>query len=133
MSKEAILKDLSREFVMQMRNWAAVGSNEGLYAISPAYDGMPVTPVRGSRTPLDNGESTHVERALGMVPNRERLAVRLFWMYEGREMIWLTKRLMLTDVRTFENRVIKGHQQLRQRLASLQAQYERRLLHSAAA
>ena len=124
MSKEAIIKDLPEPFVRQMRNWVKTASSVGLYCISPAYEGMPGNPTYGPRIPLSGKERTHLERAIESLPNRERLAVRLFWMYEGHDLVWLGNR-MRCDYRTAESRVRRGHELVRQRLATYEAACER--------
>lgn len=124
MSRKAIIDVLPEHFVNQMRNWAKTSDTVGHYSISQAYEGMPTTPVFGSRSPATGGEASHIQRALDMVPNRERLAVRLFWLYEGADLVALGTRLHV-DYRTVETRIRKGHEQLREHLARLEGQYER--------
>jgi len=124
MSKESIIRELPDDFVRQMRNWATTGSNVGMYTISPAYEGMPSSRVPGSVILANYGEISHVERAIDALQNRERLAVRLFWMYEGQDLVWLGRRLGC-DYRVVESRVRRGHERMRQDLAILEAAYER--------
>lgn len=125
MSRKAIIDGLPDHFINQMRNWVKTSSSVGHYSISQ-YDGMPMNHAFGSRPPSSGGEATHVERALDMVPNRERQAVRLFWLYEGMSLEGLSTRLHC-HWETVEVRVRKGHELLRQHLATLEARYERML------
>ena len=126
MSKESIIKDLPDSFVRQMRNWVKIGSGVGQYAISPAYEGMPNNTVFGSRIPVGGGERTMVERAIEALPI-ERLAIMLFWQYEGNDLVWLGRRLHC-DYRTVEERVRKGHDLMRTALARWQASHERHMI-----
>lgn len=119
MSKESIIKELPDSFVRQMRNWVKTGSSVGMYAISPAYEGMPNNSTYGSRIPR-MGEASDLEWALERIPNQVRLAVMLFWLYEGNDLVWLGRRLHC-DYRTAEVRVRKGHDLLRAKLASFEA------------
>lgn len=125
MSKEQIIKDLPETFVRQMRDWVATGAGIGHVTISSAYEGMPGNTVFGPSVPSGAGESSHVERAIDALPTREKLAVSLFWIYEDNEFTWLMRRLHVTDPRTLENRIRKGHQLLRADLARREAAYER--------
>ena len=125
MSKESIIKDLPDAFVRQMRNWVKTGAALGRCAISSAYDGMPSNPPYGPRIPTIN-EGSHLDRALDSLPNRERLAVMLFWIYEGNDLVWLGRRLHC-DYRTVEVRVRSGHDLLRRELARLEAAHDRML------
>lgn len=126
MSKEQIIKDLPDEFVRQMRNWVLTGSCVGLYAISPAYEGMPHNMVYRSRPPPFGGEYSHLERALDALPSNLWLAVRLFWQYEGNDLVWLGKRLKC-DFRTVEKRVREGHDLMRNDIARRQAAHDKHL------
>lgn len=132
MSKESIIRELPDQFVAMMRNWAKTGACIGLYTISPAYQGMPNSSTFGPRIPSLAGECSHVDLALDRLPNRERLAVRLFWVTEGQaDLVWLGERLRI-DYRTVEKRIRRGHELLRQHLATLEAIHERALERSAA-
>jgi hypothetical protein len=126
MSKESIIKDLPRDFVRQMRDWVKTGSCVGMYSMTSAYEGMPNSGTFGSRIPSCTREATHLERALEALPNRERCAVMLFWLYEGNDLVWLGRRLHC-DYRTAEARVRTGHDLMRNDLARWQAAHERML------
>ena len=126
MSKESIINELPDSFVRQMRNWVKTGSCVGMYAISPAYEGMPNNTVFGPRIPVAGRESTDLEHALEALPAQLRLAVMLFWLYEGNDLVWLGRRLHC-DYRAVERRVRKGHEQLRGDLARREARQNRRL------
>ncbi|HKQ24112.1 MAG TPA: hypothetical protein VJT81_06685 [Burkholderiales bacterium] len=126
MSKEAIIKELPDSFVRQMRNWVLTCSCVGMYAISPAYEGMPNTGTYGPRTPSSGGEISDLEWALLTVPIRYRQAVMLFWQYEGNDLVWMGRRLSC-DFRAVERRVREGHDRLRQELARREARRERQM------
>lgn len=127
MSKESIIRELPDSFVAMMRNWVKTGSCIGLYTISPAYEGMPNNGTFGPRIPSFAGEASHVDQALEILPNRERLAVRLFWHTEGQaDLVWLGRYLGI-DYRAVERRVRKGHERMRQELARLEGRHERTL------
>lgn len=127
MSKESIIRELPDQFVAMMRNWAKTGACIGLYTISPAYEGMPNTGTFGPRIPPFAGEASHVDLALDRLPNRERLAVRLFWVTEGQaDLVWLGQRLGI-DYRAVERRIRKGHDLLRRHLATFEARQDRTL------
>lgn len=123
MSKESIIKDLPVVFVRQMRNWVLTKSSVGLYTITPAYEGMPGNPTYGARVLSTFREVSLLEHAIDALPNRERLAVRLFWVYEGNDLVWLGRRLAC-DYRVAEKRVRHGHDALRADLARREHAYE---------
>jgi hypothetical protein len=125
-SKESIIKELPDDFVRQMRNWVLTGSCVGMYAISPAYEGMPNNTVYGPRIPMGGGERTIVERALEQLPNNIRSAVMLFWQYEGNDLVWLGRRLRC-DYRTAEKRVRDGHDLMRNDINRQTAAHDRML------
>lgn len=126
MSKESIIRELPEAFVRQMRSWAATRSNVGVCPISPAYEGMPSTRVPGPRILAGQfGEPSMLEHAIDALKPRYSLAVRLFWLYEGNDLIWLGRRLGC-DYRTVEERIRNGHNALRNDLANREARYERR-------
>lgn len=127
MSKESIIKELPEAFVRQMRSWAATRSNVGVVAISPAYEGMPTSRVPGPRIlAWQFGEPSMLEHAIDALPPREQQAVRLFWLYEGNDLVWLGRRIAC-DWRTVESRVRRGHDLLRNDLANREARYERKM------
>lgn len=125
MSKESIIKELPESFVLQMRSWVVTRSNVGLYTITPAYEGMPGNPIYGSRVLADFTEVSMLERSIESLKPRYCQAVKLFWIYEGNDLTWLGRRLAC-DYRTAEERVRKGHNEVRNDLANREARYERR-------
>lgn len=127
MSKESIIKDLPERFVLQMRSWVITRSGIGVFTITPIYEGMPGSPVYGSRALSDFGEVSMLERAIDSLRPRYNQAVRLFWIYEGNDLTWLGRRLGC-DYRTAENRVRMGHDQVRNDLAMREARHDRRLV-----
>lgn len=132
MSKEAIIKELPEGLVRQMRSWVLTRSNTGLYTITPAYQGMPGNPTYGSRVLADFSEVSMLERAIDGLRPRERDAVRLFWIHEGNDLVWLGRRLGC-DYRVVEKRVRNGHDLLRADLARREHAYERMIEHRATA
>ncbi len=125
MSKETIIKELPERFVLQMRSWVITRSSVGLYTITPAYSGVPGSRIYGSRILSDFTEVSMLERALESLQARYCQAIKLFWIYEGNDLTWLGRRLGC-DYRTAEDRVRKGHDQMRNDLAKREASYERR-------
>lgn len=125
MSKESIINELPDSFVRQMRNWVKTGSCVGMYAMSQAYQGIRINHTHWAGTP-DIHEATDLEHALEALPAQLRVAVMLFWLYEGNDLTWLGRRLHC-DYRTVEVRVRKGHEQMRGDLARREARQDRRL------
>lgn len=118
---------LTYQFTLRMRNWAWTNSGGQVgYAMSHVY----AMGVRGSygqaRTPLLTGEAEDTSRALAALPVRYRQAVSLFWQYEGRPLSWFALRSGTgVDYRTFEKRVMHGHELLRAELAKQAEQTKR--------
>ncbi|SEN71514.1 hypothetical protein SAMN05216404_106170 [Nitrosospira multiformis] len=114
-----IYNAVSENFIRQMRNWAltTAGVVSSNYLISSCYDPAPRdTYGDGQRQPVLMGEAEDVNNALLQLPLRYRQAVSLFWQYEDRPLAWFGRRLMI-DWRTFEVRVMHGHELLRSELA----------------
>lgn len=115
MSKEQIIKELPEAFVRQMRDWVRSRSGNG-FAMTSAYDGVAnssgyaETPI-----PILYGAVGDVDIAMLAIQLREREAVRLFWEREGNSLVWLGKRLKVSD-KTAEVRVRAGHELLREQL-----------------
>jgi hypothetical protein len=107
---------MSENLVRQMRNWArtTAGIVAYGYTISSCYSGAIRDTYDGPREPLLIGESEDVNAGLLKVPLRYRSAVSMFWQYEGRPLVWLARRCGEgVDWRTFERRVIQGHDVLK--------------------
>lgn len=123
---EKIYSRLTTAFIIRMRNWAWTNAGAGQYVPSTLC-GIALGDSYGeARTPLLIGEAEDTGRALDDVPARYRQAVMLFWQYEGRELKWFARRLgQGVDYRTFERRVIEGHDLLRCALARRREQTER--------
>lgn len=117
MSYETILQDLPEDFIRKMRNWARGNSGPANYAMTSAYDGYrDGSGYNTSPPPVIGGEVNDVDAAMMAVPNAYRWAVTLFWMYEGRSLSWLGRRLDVS-YHTAEVRVRQGHHLLRAALA----------------
>lgn len=116
-----IYGDMTEHFRRKMRNWAM--ANAGVtpmsYLISSCYrPGVRDTYGDSSREPILIGEAEDVNAAMHHIPLRYRLAVTLFWQYEGRPLVWFARRCGEgVDWRTFESRVIRGHELLMAELA----------------
>jgi hypothetical protein len=115
-----IYREISENFIRQMRNWAL--TNAGVVpnscTISSCYrGGARDTYGDAAREPVLIGEAEDVNAALNQLPLRYRHAVSLFWQYEGRPMIWLAGRCGRIDWRTYESRVLHGHELLAAELA----------------
>lgn len=112
MSKEAIINELPEEFVRKMRNWAKTGTEIGSCPISSAYVGGRIgSGTFGPSIPTWGGEVSDLQRAIDSLKERERLAVRLFWLQEGQDLVGLGRRLHC-DYRAAERRVRKGHEEM---------------------
>lgn len=116
---EKIYQQLSEHFIRQMRNWARWQAGaDGAYSIissiyrgerlGDSYDGAPI--------PILSGEATDTQDALCKLPIRYQAALTLFWCWEGQPMTSLARRCAI-DYRTFEKRVIEGHEKLKTELA----------------
>ena len=100
---------LDEHFVRLMRNWATatVGSSDA-FSMTTAYDGLIGGDSYDSSMPVLKGEAVDVDIAFQAVPMKERQAVQLYWLYEGRSFRWLSIRLKCTD-KTVVERCITGH------------------------
>lgn len=68
--------------------------------------------------PLLIGEAEDTGAALSKLPNRYKQAVSLFWQYEGRPLAWFARRCGEgVDWRTYEKRIIQGHELLKSEIA----------------
>jgi hypothetical protein len=107
---------LTDDFIRRMRNWAQTNAGVGIYAMSAAYS---LARIRGGETPMPVliGESEDTSRALDAIPARYRQAVMWFWQFEGRPLCWFARRSGEgVDYRTYEARVLKGHELLKAEL-----------------
>jgi hypothetical protein len=107
---------LDDHFVRLMRNWATatVGSSRE-YSMSTAYDGLIGGDSYDSSMPVIRGEAIDVDVAFQVLEIKERQAVQLYWLYEGRSFRWLAGRLRCSD-KTVVERCISGHVVLRAEL-----------------
>lgn len=115
-----IYSAVSENFIRQMRNWALTnaGCAGEQRVISSIYGGKRWGTYGDAPAPILIGEAEDVNHALLVVPIRYRQAVQLFWQYEGRPLTWFAYRSGVgVDYRTFEARVIKGHELLKAELA----------------
>jgi hypothetical protein len=119
MSKK-IYGALSEGFIRRMRNWASTtaGVLPMGYAMSSCY-GISAGDTYGeSGEPILIGEAEDINVALVKLPLRYRTAVMLFWRYEGRPLTWFARRCGDgVDWRTFESRVMHGHELLKSEIA----------------
>lgn len=114
-----IYKAISESFTRKMRNWAltTAGVVPTSYIISSCYRLGPRDTYGNAETqPVLIGESEDVNHALLQLPLRYRQAVSLFWQYEKRPLAWFGRRLAI-DWRTYETRVVHGHELLKAELA----------------
>ena len=124
MSKEAIIQELPEAFIRQMRDWVRSRSGNG-FAMTSAYEGMPSSSGYAEMPiPILYGAVGDIDLAMLQIPLREREAVRLFWEREGNSLVWLGKRLAVSD-KTAEVRVRKGHELLREQLRLIALAAER--------
>lgn len=111
------MKQLSPHFTRQMRNWAMANAGvSGGSVISSIYRGEGSGDGYGASLPIIQGEAIDTDFALKQIPIRYRSAVMLFWQYEGRPMTWFASRCAV-DFRTYEKRVIQGHDMMIAELA----------------
>lgn len=110
---------IPEHFLRKMRNWAltTAGVVATNYLISSCYEPAPRDTYGDSQPqPVLIGEAEDVNHALLQLPLRYRQAVSLFWQYEDRPLAWFGRRLAI-DWRTFEARVMHGHELLKAELA----------------
>lgn len=105
---------ISDAFVFRMRNWAAANSGAGVYLTSSAFT-MAGRDTYGDKgpAPVQIGEAEDTGNALAQLPVDYRQAVCLFWQYEGQSLAYLARRCGGIDYRTYERRVMAGHEALR--------------------
>lgn len=109
---QRIYAAISHDFQRRMQNWGRWAARSGDSQVSPSsmWSSAPSGGYRETVTPILDGEAGDTDRALYLVPIRYAQAVRLFWQYEGKSLIQLSRLCGKgVDYRTFEDRVIKGH------------------------
>lgn len=124
MSAKKIYDELPREFIHQMRAWVQAEVGRKGASISSIYYGEGGGGYFGPSVPkiLRCSRRGDVNHALLWVPARERQAVRLFWLWEGAPLSYLAGRCGTgVDYRTYQARVIRGHELLRAAIARLAA------------
>ena len=115
--KEDIYKAVPEHFVMRMRNWAWTNAGGGQYVPSSLCALISARSDSGTQPTLI-GEAEDTGRALAELPVRYRQAVALFWQFEGHPLAWFARRSGVgVDPRTFQKRVMLGHEMLRAVLA----------------
>lgn len=121
--RNEIVRELPVDFVRKMQNWVKSRNGSG-FAMTSAYDDVKDSSGYAiSVPPTLVGEASDVDEALAKVPNREALAVQLFWEMDGASLRQIGRRLLI-DYHTVESRVRKGHTLLRAELdATRQARF----------
>jgi len=117
MSKK-IYQELPEEFIRRMRNWARwnAGTDNPLgFGAQPAWRNAPASRWGDMPIGILSGEGGDTEGALNALAIRYCQAVKLFWQYEGQSLAYLARRCVV-DYRTYEQRVIDGHDLLRAEL-----------------
>lgn len=107
---------LDEHFVRLMRNWALATAGRSQCSASAAYTGMMGRGAYDSGMPVLRGEVADVDIAFPALDSKDRSAVQLYWLYEGRSFVWLGERLGCSD-KTVVSRCIDGHGMLRAELA----------------
>jgi hypothetical protein len=111
-----------------MRNWALTTSGvvPMSYAMSSCYGISAKDTYGDGGEPILIGEAEDINAALAKMPLRYRIAVMLFWQYEGRPLAWFARRCGDgVDWRTFERRVAHGHDLLKAEIARQHEKVER--------
>lgn len=108
----AIYSKLSDEFIIRMRNWALSSAGTTTQKLTAWYDEYVSPGEPESRVPILIGESEDTQKAFVTVEDRYRFCVAMFWQFEGKSMRWMSRKCRC-DARTFEGRVITGHEQLK--------------------
>lgn len=114
-----IYSALTEQFIRRMRNWALTnaGCAGEQRVISSIYHGENWDTYGDAPMPVLIGEAEDVSNALVTIRVRYRQAVSLFWQYEGRPLTWFASRSgQGVDYRTFETRVMHGHELLKAEL-----------------
>lgn len=122
---QRVYSELPENFIRLMRNWASSEAGVGSWLISRVYKGMPRTIYAGGRVPILRGEASDVELAMRVLQPAYRVAVVLFWSFEGMSFRQLAERCGLACHQTYQSRLSRGHEQLRAELARRSAQFAR--------
>ena len=120
-----IMAPLSENFIRRMRNWTRAkvsGASRG-YARMRWDDAPRGSSWHEAPLPLLSGEADDTDAALQTLDIRERRAVMLFWAWEKQELTTLARRCGGIDVRTYRDRVMRGHVALIDALARRTAQW----------
>ena len=130
--RQRIMDAIDEHFIRQMRNWVRSGGSGNLYAMSAAYDGgVDQSAYAQSPLPILGGEAEDVDASLCALALRYRLAVTLFWWYEGASLPHLARRCGTgVDYRTYQTRVMRGHDDLRAELHRRRAMFDRLRAHA---
>ncbi len=111
----AIYGKLNEAFVLRMRNWALSNAGVGIQHVTSSYEEHVADGEYVSRMPILIGEAEDTNGALNTLDVRYKLSVSLFWQHEGKALAWLSRRCGC-DWRTYEVRVMTGHDMLRAEL-----------------
>ena len=120
---QRVYNELPHDFIRRMRNWAASEAGVRPRLISAVYRGMPRTVYNGGHVPILFGEASDVELAMHALQPAYRVAVVLFWSFEGMPLRQLAEKCGVADYRTFASRLSRGHGELRAELARRRAQF----------
>ena len=127
---------ISEDLARRMRNWRRWwdGGQGAVYPSSLAAMNLGVVRdrYRDPTYPILSGEARDTEAALRRLDKRYAVAVRAFWLYEGRSLRGHA-RLLNVDPHTLAAWVIKGHELLTAELARARESWRRRRLPEAAA
>ena len=75
-----------------------------------------------TRIPPMLGMSHDTDSALSTIEKKYELAVRQFWLYEGRSLSWHGRQRGIHGA-TFESWILKGHEQLKAEFARRSARW----------
>lgn len=105
---DKVLAQLDDHFVRLMRNWARATAGINPFSMTTAYTGMMGRDAYDSGIPVMRGEVVDVDMAFQVVPHKERNAVQMYWLWEGKSYVWLAGKLECSD-KTVVQRCIDGH------------------------
>ena len=115
MSK-TIYQALTKDFINRMRDWALGQDVPTVSSSWPMDDPMSGIKQKHrffrTRTPFLLGEVHDTGVAIDGLPARYKLAVRQFWLFEGRSLRWHGRHRQV-NYETFEAWVVKGHELLK--------------------
>src|SRR4051812_46950194 len=118
---DKIMKAVSPGFANRMRWWAQFRADGGT-PIATTFSRRGVSSGSpSSLPPLFLGIVHDTAMAIDALPRSQALAVKLFWLFEGRSLRWMARRLSeemplryrRLDYHTVESWVLKGHVELR--------------------